>query len=411
MSDFEYGPVVVEGRDFIAYRIAGAIAAVLLGIALLVQVWALFEGDTETVPEVRWVAEGSAEGGGGVEAAAVISARTRLQDERYRTGPAPNAEAPDLSLSTDTALANTPIEDPTDFLTEAWARPSGDVTPMLREPDRVIGSSSLPYANAELFERPFARDWRLGLADIATHLGALAILGFSFLLALILAIRGRVPIAEGRSGRRVKRFGLLERATHWMTSLSFIMLALTGSVIAFGDTLIRPFGEDILGDAGWLATWGHPLFFPPFALGLLLMFVMWVRRNLPSRLDIEWLKRAGGFFSDDPENPPARKFNAGQKLIFWSAVLGGGVMILSGIVLMFPFYILGLEGVSWAMLTHAVVGALLIAIFIGHIYIGTVGMQGAIDAMWGGDVDRNWAKEHHDLWLAEIENEAREGLR
>jgi formate dehydrogenase subunit gamma len=251
------------------------------------------------------------------------------------------------------------------------------------------------------------------MADFVTHLGALAILGFSFLLALILAIRGRVPIAKGRSGKTVKRFGFLERANHWMTAVSFLGLALTGLVIAYGDTVIRPFGEPLLGDLGWLSTWGHVLFFPTFTLGVLFMILKWTWGNLPSRLDIQWLKRGGGFFSDDPDNPPARKFNAGQKLIFWSAVIGGLIMIGTGITLMFPFYWLDLEGMSWVMLIHAGIAVMLIAIFIGHIYIGTVGMQGAIEAMWGGKVDRNWAEEHHELWLAEIEDGTarREGSR
>ncbi|MGR3495381.1 formate dehydrogenase subunit gamma [Citreimonas sp.] len=398
-----HGPVLVRGRDFKAYRIGGAIVAVLLAIALAAQIWELFDGDARTIPEYRWSATDHTPELGGVQASELVIARTKLQDERWRTGPAPDGDAPDYAFGNEIRLRSTQIEDPDPLLTEAWSNPDSEVLPVIKPSEEVIGMSSLPYVNADLFERPFARDWRLGLADIATHLGALAILGFSLLLALILAVRGRVPIAEGRSGRTVKRFGLLERANHWMTSTSFIMLALTGSAIAYGDTLIRPFGDEFLGAVGWLATWGHMMFFPPFALGLLVMAFAWMRRNLPSKLDIEWLRRGGGFFSDDPDNPPARKFNAGQKLIFWSAILGGAIMIASGVLLMFPFYFLGLDGMSWTMLTHAIVGVLLIAIFIGHIYIGTVGMQGAIEAMWGGDVDTNWAREHHDLWLDELE--------
>ncbi len=235
------------------------------------------------------------------------------------------------------------------------------------------------------------------MADVITHMDALLMLGAAFLLAL----RGRVPIHSGESGRTVKRFGFVERANHWMTTPSFLGLAITGVAIGHGDTLIRPFGEPLLGVIGWWATWGHVLFVPSFALGLLL--TLWTHRNIPSRIDWEWLRRFGGFFSDPGDNPPARKFNAGQKLIFRSAILGGAVMIASGVMLMFPFFWSDVETVGWAMLTHAGFAALLIAIFLGHIYIGTVGMQGAMDAMWGGEVDRNWAAEHHDLWLEEPE--------
>ncbi|MHA6345830.1 formate dehydrogenase subunit gamma [Roseivivax sp. CAU 1761] len=396
----------VRGKDFTGYRIGGAIAAVLLSVALLIQVWEMFDGDAMTVPEVRWEAANPA---AHAETSQVLTQRTLLQGERFATGPSPEAEAPPLAIGDEIFLTNSQIPEPREYdqLVRNWADAGEDAQNILALADRRIGLSSLPYPNADLFERPFARDWRLGVADFATHLGALAILGFSLLLALILAIRGRVPIVHGKSGRKVKRFGLLERATHWMTSVSFIMLALTGIVIAYGDTLILPFGEATLGQTGWLSTWGHMMFAPPFALGLVIMLVMWIGRNLPEKRDLTWLKKAGGFFSDADDAPPARKFNAGQKLIFWSAILGGGFMVASGVTLMFPFFWLGLAGMSWAMLIHAIFGLLLIAIFIGHIYIGTVGMQGAFWAMWDGKVDYNWAEEHHKIWLAEIENAER----
>ena len=402
------GSVVVRGRDFTGYRIGGAIAAVLLGIVLVWQVIELFDGDSVTMPESRWstaIAGGERAGDpdaeGGVLASEILSARTRLQDERFLTGPAPDEDAPAAALGPGEFLVESPMERDESF-PRAWAEADEETLAMLRQRGDVVGISSLPYRNADVFERPTARAWRSGIADIASHLGAIAIVGFSFLLALVLAIRGRVPIVEGKSGRTVKRFGFVERANHWMTALSFIGLALTGIVIAYGETLILPFGDRILGTAGWIATWGHMMFAPSFFLGIVVMIALWTWGNLPSRLDPRWLATFGGFFSDSPDHPSARRFNAGQKLIFWAATLGGLVMVASGVTLMFPYFWLDLNWMSWVMVAHAVVGLLLIAIFIGHIYIGTVGMQDAFWAMWGGDVDWNWASEHHDLWLAEI---------
>ena len=408
MSDMTHGsaPSDRSRPSFTGYRIFGAIMVVLLLLALAVQVFEIFDGDNRTVPEVRWGAPPVSDvqsGLSSVQAETLLRDRATLQGPRDVFGPSPDNERT-FQVGPEVVLESQDIDDPDGFLTSAWG--SNPDTALVRGSEYVAGSSSLPYANAEVFERPFARDWRLGLADFATHMGALVILGFTLLLALMLALRGRVPIVRGKSGHKVERFGWFERATHWMTSVSFLMLALTGIVIAYGDTLILPFGHGVLGSTGWLATWGHMMFFPPFALGVVTMFVMWVRHNLPSRLDLNWLAKGGGMFSDDV-HPSARKFNAGQKLIFWSVVLGGGLMILSGILLMFPFYLLDANGMGWAMLGHAVVGLLMITVIIGHIYIGTVGMQGAFWAMWTGKVDRNWAAEHHDLWLQEID--ARKG--
>ncbi|WP_237059319.1 formate dehydrogenase subunit gamma [Loktanella sp. M215] len=400
--------VIVHGRDFTRYRIGGAIVAFILAIALVWQIYEIFDGDARTVPEVRWgVTEyngkqmGAQDAASGLLTGVALADRTTFQAERYQTGPSPDAARPDYSVVPDTMMTNAPMANGDKF-TESWSIYGDNTGAMLRPAERTVGISSLPYPNAALFERPFGRDWRLGVADIATHLGAMAILGMGFLLALILAVRGRVPIAHGRSKHTVRRFNLFERATHWLTSVSFIGLALTGLVIAFGKTLFAPFGEAAIGAVGWISTWGHTMFFPSFAIGIILMAVMWMGRNIPEKRDLHWLRHLGGMATDGG-HIPAKKFNAGQKLIFWSAILGGALMVVSGVTLMFPYYWATLGTLSWAMLIHAIIGLLLIAIFIGHIYIGTVGMQGAFWAMWGGQVDRNWAKEHHEIWLDQIE--------
>ncbi|ETX29054.1 formate dehydrogenase subunit gamma [Roseivivax isoporae] len=401
----------VRGRAFTGYRIAGALSALLFLVLLAWQAFELFDGDATVAPERGWRAvssEAAGDDGSGTLASEMLTARTRLQDERFRTGPAPDAETPGRGLPQDMRLEQQDIPR-NEALTDAWSRPEGDAASMLHDPGRIVGLSSLPYANAALYERPFARDWRVGLSDVITHMGAIAILGMGFLLSAMLALRGRVPIRKGRSGRKVRRFGYLERTTHWLTAISFIGLALTGIVIAYGETLFLPLGDRVLGTLGWWSTWGHVLFAPTFFLGIAVMAAMWTLGNLPTKLDANWVAKGGGFFSDDGPHPPARKFNAGQKMVFWSAVLGGLVMVVTGVTLMFPFYWLDLGGMAWAMLIHAGIAVLLIAIFLGHIYIGTVGMQGAIEAMWGGDVDRNWAEEHHVLWLQE--KDAKEGAR
>ena len=77
-----------------------------------------------------------------------------------------------------------------------------------------------------------------------------------------------------------------------------------------------------------------------------------------------------------PKAPGQARFNAGQKIVFWGVVLGAVALLASGLTLMFPFYWLGMDGMQWTQLIHAAVGLAMIALIIGHIYIGTIGMKG-----------------------------------
>ena len=158
-----------------------------------------------------------------------------------------------------------------------------------------------------------------------------------------------------------------------------------------------------------------------FILGIVMMFVLWIRYNLPNRHDLTWIMKGGGFFGGG--HPPASKFNFGQKIVFWAVVLLGLSLTLSGIELLFPFRFelfsdtFGLLGglglpvptelspvaeLQLASLWHGAVGVLLTVVIIGHIYIGTLGMKGAYKAMREGNVDETWAKEHHPLWYDDI---------
>ena len=127
-----------------------------------------------------------------------------------------------------------------------------------------------------------------------------------------------------------------------------------------------------------------------------LIFVMWLGSNLPTRVDIRWIKEGGGFIGD--KHPPADLFNVGQKMVYWGVVLGGGLVAATGYVLMFPFYGTSILGMQISQLVHAVVALLLISLILFHIYMGSIGEEGAFEAMWDGTVDENWAKQHHVIW-------------
>jgi formate dehydrogenase subunit gamma len=198
----------------------------------------------------------------------------------------------------------------------------------------------------------------------------------------------------------VVRFTAFERFVHWMTATCFIILAITGLNVTFGRPLFaRTFGSEAFTTWSQWAKYVHNYLSFPFTLGVVLIFLIWIAGNIPNRIDVEWLKRGGGIVGDD--HPPAYRFNAGQKAIYWIVVLGGGAVAASGYLLMFPFSVTDVTGMQWAQIVHGTVAVLFVAAMLGHIYIGTIGMEGAFEAMGTGTVDLNWAKEHHSLWLAE----------
>jgi formate dehydrogenase subunit gamma len=383
------------------YRIGGGIAALALAVLLaIVTVQWLRHTDlvwpTVSVrPEAQSGSTVGQSAGGASAAIAILAERTQLQTDK-NTKP-PSTENEDLVFEQGVANGES--------IARGWLQSPGDQQ-LLTPPRNISGLSSLPYRNADRLEQPEGRDWRSDRNNPVRFGGSWLIFGIGLALALFLFARGRIQIVEGRSGETVPRFNALERANHWMTASAFIIMALTGLVILYGTALLLPLvGEHGLGQIAWWSTWLHASAAVPFVLGVIIMVVLWLRENLITRLDLHWLRRFGGFLNDDPHKPSADRFNAGQKLVFWGVFLGGLAALASGLALMFPFHWLGYVGMQWAQIIHAVIGLLLVALIIGHIYIGTVGMEGAVDAMWSGRVDRNWAKEHHDRWYARIINE------
>jgi len=242
------------------------------------------------------------------------------------------------------------------------------------------------------------------------------------LLAVFYLVRGKMRISAGRSGTMIERFNAIERFFHWLMAGSFIVLALTGLLTLFGRVAIIP----LLGKAAFAPIAGYSKFIHDylswvFIVSLGAVFLMWVVANIPNKLDWIWIKQAGGFFSKD-SHPPAKKFNAGQKIVFWSVILFGTTISVSGLSLLFPFEfplfaktfgVLNAVGfglptdlspqaeMQLAQIWHAAVSFVLMAIIIGHIYIGTLGMEGAAEAMTKGEVDLNWARDHHSEWVKE----------
>ena len=275
----------------------------------------------------------------------------------------------------------------------------------LQDGEAVSGRVSIPDDNASGLIKPGNKSWAATSNGTVRILTILAIVGAVGVLLAFYLIRGRIRVEGGMSGIRILRFSAFERFSHWLMSGSFIVLALTGLNLVLGRIIILPWlGE---GAFSTLTTWGkvsHNYVGWAFMLGLIMSFLVWVAHNIPDKVDVQWLSQGGGLLKNGV-HPPAKKFNAGQKIIFWSVTLGGAALSFTCVMMLFP----GLGGgeADWQLyqLIHGIVAAGLSFVIIAHIYIGSVGMEGAFDAMGTGEVDLNWAKEHHSLWVDEVQRD------
>jgi formate dehydrogenase subunit gamma len=271
----------------------------------------------------------------------------------------------------------------------------------LKEGDKITGRISIPDAMAASLIQPAGRDWRDFHRSKLPIIGGVAIIGMLVVLAIFLMVRGRIRIHGGFSGTKILRFASFERFTHWLTASCFVVLALSGLNISFGRILILPlFGPEAFATMSAYAKLAHDYLAFPFMLGLVIMFLIWIKDNIPGKIDLQWLKQGGGILSEG-QHPPAKRFNAGQKGIFWIVIIGGALMSVSGWFLLFPYLPANVTALQFWTVIHAVIAMLFIAVMMAHIYIGSIGMEGAFDAMGTGEVDLNWAKEHHSLWVEE----------
>lgn len=275
---------------------------------------------------------------------------------------------------------------------------------------RIQGRISIPNQTAGNLVQPAGRDWRVFHNQTLAWIGGIAVLGTTGLLALFFLLRGRIRVASGFSGRMMLRFTFLERMVHWMTASTFLVLMFSGLNLTFGRYLIRPLigpqAFTTLSDYGKIA---HNFLSFPFTLGVVLMFLLWVKGNIPNKQDWVWIKQFGGMVGHG--HPAAHRFNAGQKAIFWVTVGGGALVAASGYLLVFPFTVTDVTGQQWGHMVHGVLSMVMIATMLAHIYIGTLGIEGSFSAMGSGQVDYNWAREHHSLWVEDEVAKAHETVR
>jgi formate dehydrogenase subunit gamma len=278
---------------------------------------------------------------------------------------------------------------------------------LLQEFPRITGRIDIPDQRAAVLIQPAGRMFQRFHQVILHWFGVIVLVGMLALLVIAYLVMGPIRMTAGRSGIRILRFTSFERFAHWLNATAFVILALTGLNITFGQFVLMPLiGRDNFGVVSQIAKYVHNFTSFAFVIGLTLIIAMWIRDNVPRRVDFQWIKEGGGFIKN--KHPPAGRFNAGEKMVFWLALAAGIAVIASGFLLLFPFYVTNIFGMQIAQGIHAVIALLFIALILAHIYIGTVGMEGAFEAMGQGTVDLNWAKEHHSLWL---EQAARAGRK
>lgn len=292
----------------------------------------------------------------------------------------------------------------------------GNNAPMWRDVSKgVTGSTMLPYPEygnliQGFVQYPGSRLTTAGEAWRQVRNNWIIPYGGSLLLIVLVAIalfyfaKGSIKLHGAETGRKIERFTYFERAAHWMNAIAFVALAVSGIVMAFGKFFLLPImGATLFGWLTYALKNVHNFVGPLFAVSLVVVIFTFIKDNLPAKEDINWLLKGGGLFSG--KEVPSHRFNAGEKVVFWAGVFFFGLIVVgSGLFLdkLLPVLEFTRANMQVAHMIHATAAALMMALFLGHIYLGTIGMKGAYKAMKTGYVDETWAKEHHELWYDDI---------
>jgi formate dehydrogenase subunit gamma len=295
----------------------------------------------------------------------------------------------------------------------------GNNAPMWRQVGQgVTGHSSLPVSQAPeagnliqpMVKYPGSRltnageAWRQVRNEWIIPYGAALLFVMLLAIAIFFFTRGPIGLHGTETGRKIERFTPFERATHWSNAIAFVTLAVSGLVMAFGQFFLLPIiGASLFGLLTYALKTIHNFVGPLFVVTLVLMFITFVRDNLPRVADLKWLAKGGGLFGG--KEVPSHRFNAGEKVVFWGGILVlGSIVAASGLFLdkLLPGFVYTRGEMQIAHMVHGVATMLMMALIMGHIYIGTLGMKGAYHAMRHGYVDETWAREHHEYWYEDI---------
>lgn len=271
----------------------------------------------------------------------------------------------------------------------------------VRQRDGVIeGSSQVKSVDSGVLINKAGEDWRRFRLEKLVPYGAFLMAGILGAIILYYLVRGKTLIDGGHSGKRIPRFTLNQRTAHWFTAGVFWLLAITGLILLYGKFVLIP----LLGAEGFSITAAaskemHNLFGPLFLLGVFAMMILFVKDNFYNLSDLKWFAKGGGMFGG---HVSAGRFNAGEKTWFWLVMIFGITLGISGLILEFAVFGQGRQVMALSHVFHGISALVLISISFGHIFLGTVGVEGTLDSMTTGSVDENWAKAHHDRWYEEM---------
>ena len=215
--------------------------------------------------------------------------------------------------------------------------------------------------------------------------------------------KGPLKVHGRLTGRKILRLTPWDRTIHWTVALTWVALAISGVLLLFGKYIVLPlFGYPIFSALALVSKNVHNFVGPVFLIAAALMAFTYLGRNIPGKHDIAWLKKGGGMLTG--EHVPSGFFNAGEKIVFWVGLCFFSIVVgISGLVLLFPNFEQGRELMQWANIVHAVTAVFYMAMMLGHMYLGSIGLEGAWDAMrYDGKVDEQWAREHHEYWYNDM---------
>ena len=247
--------------------------------------------------------------------------------------------------------------------------------------------------------------WRRIRNGPVTFWGGWAVIAVLAVIAALYFAKGPIKLHERPTGRLILRFSTLEQVAHWCMAISFCVLGISGLIMLFGKYVLLPvIGYTLFAWLTSLAKNLHNFVGPFFIVSTLIFVVMFIRDNLPRAYDFMWFRKSFGYMLGG-EHVPSGRFNAGEKAWFW-----GGVVVLSvivawtGLILLFPNFDQTRATMQEAWVWHAVAALVYMAVALGHIYMGTIGVEGAYASMRTGYVDEIWAKEHHEYWYNEVKS-------